>query len=179
MGVTGEDKTTGQDVDDVGSDVQTTGKDELGVFQPGHTYSLRFGYASQRAITPLADLIAGLAMQEAPVLRAFPFLVDLFAQEFAIVLLLRKTLDTIGVTDHNHEPRESHLRRLASHTTQVMKMLREMGLTRKVAAELQLDIAQAAQAAMATAKSAANVPEPMQAFIAERGFGVEADGVAS
>jgi hypothetical protein len=177
--VTEEDPAADEGGVDVGSEVQLAGKDELGVFQPGNTYSLRFGYASQRAITPLADLIAGLAMQEAPVLRAFPFLVDLFAQEFAIVLLLRKTLDTVGVTDHNHEPRESHLRRLATHTNAVMKLLREMGLTRKVAAELQLDIAQAAQAAMATAKSAAKVPEPMQAFIAARGFGVEGGGVAS
>jgi len=132
--------------------------------------SLVHGAFSQQAITPVAEVLAERVLLSAPVLRAYPFLVDLWAQETAIVLLLRRALDKQGVVDHNGVPRDSLHKWISSHTRTAMQLLREAGLTRKVAAELQLDIAQAAQAAMGAAHQASKVPGPVREFLEQQGF---------
>lgn len=139
-------------------------------FQPGHTLSLRTGVHSQTAITPLAEKLLEYAVATVPAVTAFPIALDLWAQEMAIVVLHRRALDLRGVLDHNHEPRETLLRGLRAHTKLAMAFTREMGLTRKVAAELQLDAALAAQAAMGAAQRASSVPEPVRKWLGERGY---------
>ena len=135
--------------------------------------ALETGRTSQQAITPVAEELARLAVEVAPALRAYSISLDLWAQEMAIVLLCRRGLDRQGVLDHNGMPRESLLKHINSHTRNALQLLREMGMTRKVAAELQLDLAQAAQAALGAARHASEghqVPAPVREFLEAGGF---------
>ena len=145
-------------------------------FQQGNTFSLVHGAYSQAAITPVAELVAAVAVERAPVLQGHAFLVDLFSQEYAVVLLLRKALDTQGVVDHAGAPRGELLKNVLSHSRLALQLLREAGLTRKVAAELQLEIAQTAQAVMSAERIAATMPAPVEGWLQANGLGVALDG---
>jgi hypothetical protein len=138
-------------------------------FKPGHVLSLRHGVFSERAITPVAQRVAELVLSIAPAMAAYPLEVDLYSRTYGVVLLIDAELDRIGVLDERGGPRESLLKWRSSFARQAMSQLREMGLTRKAAAELQLDVAAAAQATVTAAQRAAAAPAEVKAFLAGRG----------
>jgi hypothetical protein len=140
-------------------------------FPKGHVLTLRHGAHSQRAVTPVAEMVAQLVVQVAPALSvpAYRFSVDLFSRAYAKVLLLEAELDRVGVTDDNGGPREELLKQSQAASRLAMQLLREMGLTRKVAAELQLDLAVAAQAAVGAARQAAVATPEVRQWLVDAG----------
>lgn len=141
-------------------------------FERGNVLSRKHGATSKRAITPVAQRLAELVVSIAPAMAAFPLEVDLFARTYAVVLLLDVHLDEVGVLDDDGAPRESLLKWRASFARQSMTQLREMGLTRKAAAELQLDVAAAAQAAVGAATRVEGASPGVQAFLQHHGLQV-------
>ena len=139
-------------------------------FERGNVLSLRHGVFSDRAITPVAQRIARLVMTIAPAMAGYPLQVDLYARTYAPLLLIDAQLDAVGVLDDDGAPRESLLKWRSSLVRQAMTQLREMGLSRKAAAELQLDVASAAQAALGAASRAEEASPEMQAFLRVRGM---------
>jgi hypothetical protein len=139
-------------------------------FERGHLLSLKHGVTSERAITPVAQRVAQLLVSLAPALAAYPLQVDLFSRTYAPLLLIDAYLDEVGMLDEHGKPRETQLKWRSSLVRQAVTQLREMGLTRKAAAELQLDVAAAAQAAVGAARQAEQASPAVQAFL--RGQGV-------
>lgn len=139
-------------------------------FKPGQVLSLRHGARSDRAITPVAQRVAQLLASIAPALAAYPMQIDLCSRTYAPLLLIDAYLDEVGVLDESGVPRERLLKQRSALVREVRAQLREMGLTRKAAAELQLDVAAAAQAAVGAARQAETASSAVQAFL--RGAGV-------
>lgn len=139
-------------------------------FTPGNVLSLSYGAFSDRAVTPVAQRVADLVVDLAPALAPFPLQVDVFARTYATVLLLEAQLDRQGVTDAEGRPPEGLHKWRSHYLRQSSQQLREMGLTRKAAAELQFDVAAAAQAAMSAARGVSEASPEMQAFMRERGW---------
>ncbi|MCU1592162.1 MAG: hypothetical protein JWP11_3418 [Frankiales bacterium] len=144
-------------------------------FERGNVLALKHAGYSDRAVTPVAQRVANLLVSIAPALVAYPLQVDLFSRTYAKVLILESALDEVGVLDEHGKPRETLLKHAASWTNKAQQQLREMGLTRKAAAELQLDVAVAAHAAVGAARQAEQASSAVRAFLQGRGLLPDAD----